>query len=202
MKDGSEAVDLEAIEVDSSAAPAATSGRRLDIQIKPSSQDLGRADGLRHTILTLVSEQEYERAIKRLVEFQESKHEYPKFDIRAGRYVRYATDLINAIKAKRSFPGWHFLNMSKQKELHDRAKEHFDDLTATIRKIEQIDVEVRAEDFRSTVLVVKAAIYSLFAILIIGFFRELSRGVLPALGFVIDDSFTGVMNWVFDTLGL
>lgn len=206
MKDSSEAFDLGSLDgADSGVIETSAQGPGKpfrSMKLKVSSEDLGRADSLRHTILTLVSEEDYPRAILRLKEFQESKHEFPQFSARAARYVSYATDLINGIKAKRSFPGVQALAMSKQQELLDRANEHFKDLTATLRKIEQIDREVRAEDVRSTVWVIKALMYGLVAILVVALMRELSRGVLPSAGIVADDFINRFTDWLFDTLGI
>lgn len=207
MKDGSEAFDLSELEADNPHdAPAAAALRPGKLvrssRLKLTAEDLGRADGLRHAILTLVSDGEYPRAISRLKDFQESKYEYPKFKARAGRYVSYAIDLINGIKAKRSFPGVQTLARAKQQELFDRATDHFNDLRATLQKIELIHREVRAEDARSTVWVVKAMLYGCLAILIVAFMREVSRGVLPSVGVVADDLFDRITNWLFDSLGI
>ncbi len=209
MKDSSEAFDLSELEMNAAEPASETSdaakgaGKLVrSIQLKISAEDLGRANGLRHTILTLVVEEEYSQAISRLKEFQDSKHEYPQFKARAGRYMSYAADLINGIKAKRSFPGVQTLAMSKQRELYDRATEHFNDLTATLRKVERIDREVRAEDSRSTVWVLKAMTYGCLAIFVVAFARELSRGLLPSVGLVADDLLDNITNRLFDSLGL
>ncbi|MCM2282742.1 MAG: hypothetical protein NDI61_12945 [Bdellovibrionaceae bacterium] len=214
MKDSSEAIDLSQLETEQGedvgdSGPEAVpnpgvvgSRPARSMKLRAAKEDLGRADGLRHTILTLVADEEYARAISRMKEFQASKDDFPQFAVRAGRYVSYAVDLINGIKAKRSFPGVHTLAMSKQQELYDRAMDHFHDLTATLRKIEQIDREVRAEDTRSTVWIVQALLVSVLAILILAFVREVSRGVLPSAGFVFNDMFDRATNWIFDSLGM
>jgi hypothetical protein len=75
-------------------------------------------------------------------------------------------------------------------------------LKATLRKVERIEAEVRLDDVRSTVWVVKASIYCIFALLVLGFLLELSRGVLPAATIVVDDAFGHVTNAVFDKLGM
>lgn len=175
---------------------------RLSARMSASVRELGKVDSFRHTVLSHMARENYEGAIHQLEIYLSSKSEYPQFEARAGRYLRYAKDLINAIKVKRSFPGLEHLAMSKQQELFDRAMEHFEDLKATLRKIEQVDVQVRLDDVRSTVWVVKALIYSVFAILILAFLMELSRGVLPAASVLVDNAFGDVVNFVFDSLGL
>jgi hypothetical protein len=202
MKKTSAALDLshleDLVENEPSKPLRGPGGLKRSIQLKINAEDLGRADSLRHTVLTLVSDEEYLRAIARLKEFHASKHEYPRFDERALRYVTYACDLVNAIRAKRSFPGVETLAVMKQQELYDRASAHFNDLTATLRKIEQIAREVRAEDQRSTVWVVKAMSYSVFAVLAFAIFLELSDGILPTAQLVLNDTFDNFTNAIFN----
>lgn len=162
----------------------------------------GGANSFRAQVLSMVANENYAKAVDELRAFAESKHEFPQFHVRAERYLSYAVDLINGIKAKRSFPGLQHLSMSKQQELHDRAMDHFEDLKATLRKIDHIEKEVKLDDVRSTVWVVKAAIYCVFAILILGFLLELSRGVLPAASIVADDVASRTINFIFDKIGL
>ncbi len=197
---GSKAVDVALKQVEQQQERELTT--KFSARMKASVRDIGQVDTMRHTILSHVATENYERAIEELRRYCDAKAAYPQFSVRSERYSKYAVDLINAVKAKRSFPGLHHLAMSKQQELFDRAMEHFDDLKATLRKIEQIDREVKLEDVRSTVLVVKAMIYSAFAVLVVGFLMEISRGVLPAAFVVVDSSFGELTNWLFDKLGL
>jgi alpha-galactosidase/6-phospho-beta-glucosidase family protein len=175
---------------------------KLTSRMKKASEDAGAVDTFRNNVLSQVSSENYERAIEEIKTYQASKSEYPLFRARAERYSNYAIDLINAIKAKRSFPGLQHLGMSKQQELFDRAMEHFEDLKVTLRKVEQVDREVRLDDVRSTVWVVKAVIYSFFALVAVGILIEMSHGVLPSLGIVVDDVASRIINHIFDSIGI
>lgn len=175
---------------------------RIAAKMRASVQDAGHVDGLRATILRRVATEQYDGAVDDLKGYIESKADYPQFKERAERYLNYAVDLVNAVKAKRSFPGMQHLSMSKQQELFDRAMEHFEDLKATLKKVESIEHEVRLDDVRSTVWVIKAMVYCVFVILILAFLRELSRGVLPAATIVVDDTFGWMVDWCFDKIGL
>jgi hypothetical protein len=174
---------------------------KISARMRASVSD-GGSNSFRAQVLSLVANENYGKAIDELHSFAESKHEFPQFKFRAERYLAYSVDLINAIKAKRSFPGLQHLSMSKQQELYDRAMDHFEDLKATLRKIDHIEREVKLDDVRSTVWVVKASIYCVFAILILGFLLELSKGVLPSATIVADDAFSRIINFVFDKIGL
>jgi hypothetical protein len=175
---------------------------RFSARMQASVKDIGAVDTVRNSILSYVASESYDRAIEELRKYIDSKTEFPQFKIRAERYAAYSVDLINAVKAKRSFLGLQNLSMSKQQDLFDRAMEHFDDLKVTLKKIEQIDREVKVEDIRSTVLVVKAVIYSLFAVVTLGFLIELSRGVIPTAWNVIDHALSVSTDFIFDKLGL
>lgn len=175
---------------------------KFSARMQAAVQDAGQVDTFRHTILSYVAQESYDRAIEELEKYVNSKGDFPKFKERADRYGRYAVDLINAVKAKRSFPGLQHLAMSKQQDLFDRAMEHFDELKLTLKKIEQIDREVKIEDVRSTVLVVQVVVYCLFALALVGFMLEVSKGVLPTAYNVIDHSLTQMTDFIFDKLGL
>lgn len=157
---------------------------------------------LRNRIMTHVTEERYDEAIKEIQQFLSSKPQYPQFFIRTERYGQYSVELIEAIRAKRSFPGWNSLNMSKQKELFDRALLHFEDLKATLEKVEAIEREVRIEDVRSTVWVIKAGVLCIGALLLFAVLRELSGGVIPSANIVIESSTAQAVDYIFDKLKL
>lgn len=157
---------------------------------------------LRQLVLSAVVEEKYDKAISNLSEYMASKPEYPEFQSRSERYVEYAAELIQAIRTKRSFPGWNALNMSKQKELFERALHHFEDLKATLVKIEVIEREVRMDDVRSTVWVLKAVVYAVSALLIVVFLKEMTGGVIPAADTLIESTTSQAVDFIFDKLKL
>jgi hypothetical protein len=174
---------------------------KIAARMRASAGDAGAPGSLRNRILTGVAVDNYERAINDLKESLESKNDYPQFKVRAERYLNYAVDLVNAIKAKRSFPGMQHLSMSKQQELFERAMEHFEDLKVTLKKVEIIEREVMLDDVRSTVWVIKAAVYCIFLFLLVAFVREASRGVIPSAIIVVDGASDNTVNWIFDKIG-
>lgn len=157
---------------------------------------------LRQVVLSAVVEEKYDKAISSLTEYMKSKPEYPEFFSRCERYSEYGVELIQAIKTKRNFPGWNALNMSKQKELFEKALHHFEDLKATLMKIEVIEKEVRMDDVRSTVWVVKAVVYAISALLLIVFLKEMTGGVIPAADTVLESTTSQVVDFVFERLKL
>jgi hypothetical protein len=150
-------------------------------------KDLGRADTLRFNVLTFVVEEDYERAISELKNFIARDFEYPRFRERVERYIQHAIDLVNAIRAKRKFPGANMLTMAKQQELNDKFAAHFSELTYVLKKVEKIQTDVRIEDVRSTVWILKALMYSVFAIAIVAFLLDVNQGLFRTTVVVVDD---------------
>jgi AcrR family transcriptional regulator len=175
---------------------------QMRASITSATGSIGPNGSLRQSILTAVVEERYDSAITRLQEYIDSKPEFPDFRERCIRYSEYGVELIHAIRTKRSFPGWNALNMSKQKELFERALHHFEDLKATLTKIEVVEKEVRMEDVRTTVWVVKAAVYAVSALLLFVFLREMTGGVLPIANNVIESSTSSIVDLAFDKLNL
>lgn len=160
-------------------------------------RDLGRADTLRFNVLTFVVEENYDRAIGELKKFLDRDFEYPKFRERVERYIQHAIDLVNAIRAKRKFPGAQMLTMAKQQELNEKFASHFSELQYVLKKVEKIQDDVRIEDIRSTVWIVKAIIHSAIAIAAAAFVLEVNRGLMRTTILVVDDLFQEITQWLF-----
>jgi hypothetical protein len=158
--------------------------------------------GGRNVILSQVIEERYDEAIQDLQGYLNSRPQYPDFKERSEKFVQYGVELIEAIRAKRSFPGWNALNMSKQKDLFEKALAHFEDLKATLIRIEAIEREVRIIDVRSTVWVMRACVYSVTALLIFALMRELTGGVIPSINTIVDTTTGQLVDFVFDKLKL
>jgi len=170
--------------------------------LKVDRREMGEADTLRYNVSSYVVEESYDRAIEALKSYMAREHEFPAFKAKAERYIAHAIDLVYAIQAKRNFPGANFLTMAKQQELNDRFRMHFNELQAVLRKIEKIHLDLKLDDIRSTVWVVKATVQAVFAILVIAFVLEVAHGLLQTAQVVVDDSFTKVTDTVLNKLGL
>ena len=166
-----------------------------------SREGIGKADTLMYNVCTYVAEEKYEAAIHALEDFLNQESEYPKFRQRIEKYIRHSIDLVHAIKAKRSFPGIQSLTMSKQQELVEKYREHFDEMKEVLKKIEKVQNELKMEDVRSTVWVVKATANAIFAVVLVAFLVELYKGLAVTGYVVIDDLFTKIIDWVFDITG-
>ena len=102
---------------------------------------------------------------------------------------------------KRNFPGVNRLTAAKQQGLKLKIKQHIDELVYCLKKVEQVEAHLRLEDIRSTVVVVRAVVFSTFMLAIAAFVIEMSRGMLWNAIIVVDDIFQDLSQWVYLHLG-
>lgn len=163
--------------------------------------EFGAPDSLRFNVLNWVLDGRYDKAIEELRAFMEQPSEYPNFKDKTLRYNQHAIDLIYAIKAKGSFPGLTSLTRAKQQELREKFKSHFKELQAVLRIIENIQGDLRVQDARSTIIVVRAMWFSILAIVALALWMDVSGGLAKTSFLVFDDFFGQFANWVADKIG-
>lgn len=170
--------------------------RMRDVQ----SRDAGRMDSVRAGVLSLVVSESYDRAINELRGYVRGRTDFPNFQDRAERYVEHCCDLIQAVQAKRNFPGLSTLSMSKQQELHEKVLEHFDELKQNLKYVEKIEREHKMSDVRSTVWVVYALSAVGFAILAAAFIVDARAGMLTSAAHEAADLFDEAGDWFVNHL--
>jgi hypothetical protein len=164
--------------------------------------DLGRPDTLRYNILTFVINEEYDRAITYLKDFLNQDSPYATFKNRTERYIQHSIDLIFAIRTKRNFPGLGSLTRTKQHELKEKFKEHFQELKHVIKKIENCQEELRLNDIKSTSIVVKAVWFSVAIVSVSALVVELFNGLGNTIAVVSDEYITLALDGIYKLLGL
>lgn len=174
-------------------------GAFFDMSVDKS--DLGRPDSLRYNILTWVLDERYDRAIEELKDFLEKPSEYPNFKSKVTRFINHGIDLIYAIKAKRSFPGINSLTRAKQQELREKFKEHFRELQYVLKVVEKVQGDLRVQDVRSTIYVVKAAWLASLAVIVLAFWLEIVNGLAKTSVVVFDDGFGKLANVLAELIG-
>lgn len=169
------------------------------LKINLDKAELGKADTLRYNVISFVAEEQYERAVGVLKDFLIEDSEYPGYKERSERYIGHCIDLVNAIKAKKNFPGAQYLTISKQQELTNRFKEHYHELVITLKKVEKIYLEIKLADIRSTVWVLKSLVFSVGIVLLAAFIVELNAGGLFKTGvLVINDALDKTIGFILN----
>lgn len=162
--------------------------------------DLGRPDTLRYNILSLVINEEYERAIKTLKEFLDSDSNYPNFRNKIERYSLHGIDLIFAIRTKRNFPGVNALTRTKQQELKEKFREHFNELKVILKKIETCVEELRLNDVKSTRILVNSLWLATVTVFVSAIFVEIVNGLGATFIIVFEALLDDALAWVYKSL--
>lgn len=164
-------------------------------------RDLGRADSLRYNVMSFLREENYDRAVHEIEQFMTKESDFPNFRGRVQRYLEHCASLVRAVEMKRNFPGSNRLTAAKQQDLKLKIKQHIDELVYCLKKVEQVEAHLRLEDIRSTVLIVRAVVFSTIMIALLAFILEASRGMAWNAIVVIDDIFQDFSQWLYLHLG-
>ncbi|HPI40914.1 MAG TPA: hypothetical protein PLJ21_08920 [Pseudobdellovibrionaceae bacterium] len=160
--------------------------------------DLGPSGSLRSNVLTLVLSEKYDPGIAELKKFLAEDSPYPDFLRKIKPHVAYCIDLIYAIRAKRNFPGFNSLTRSKQQELREKFKEHFEQLKMALKKIENNLIDLRIGDSRSTIMVIWTFWYSMVAVFALAVILDLTRGgVLLTAWSIMNEVIIEVYEYLF-----
>lgn len=171
-------------------------------EMSQDSVEFGKADSLRYNILNWVLDEKYDRAIQELRDFSQRDSEYPSFRQKVERLTSHSVDLVYAIKAKRNFPGLTSLTRAKQQELREKFKEHFRELEMVLKRIEKIQVDLRIEDARSTIYIIRALWFAGASIAILSFIIEIVNGLALTSTVVFDDLINKAIETVFTAIGI
>jgi len=163
--------------------------------------DFGVADSLRYQVLTGVLNERYDQCIEKLKGYLDDESPYPNFKEKITRYINHCIDLIYAIKAKRSFPGFNSLTRAKQQELREKFKDHFKELKDTLKRIEKIKRDLQVQDVRSTIYVVKALTIAGTAITILAFWLDIMNGLAKTTWVVFEDVLIKIADSLLSLIG-
>lgn len=151
---------------------------------------------LRTEVLNYVANDQFGESVSYLKKFLNQPSDYPQFKLKMERLVSHSIDLVHAIRAKKNFPGMSSLTRSKQQEIAEKTKDHFNELQATINKMERIMDQLRREDVRSTIWILRAAIYSSGVIVIVAFVKEVTGGLWGVFEIVMSNFLDKALDWI------
>ncbi len=153
-------------------------------------------DNLKSEVLNFVADDKFDDAIQVLNNFLNNPSDFPEFKMRMYRLVQHAIDLVNAIRAKKNFPGMNSLTRSKQQEIAEKTKDHFNELQMTISKMERIMEQLRREDVRSTIWIIRSVIYAAGVIVIVAFLKEVTGGLWTVFEAVVGNWLDKAIDWI------
>lgn len=159
-------------------------------------------DEMESDVLKAVVAGRYDVAIEHLKRFLDQPSPYPKFKKKMERLVQHSIDLINAIRAKKNFPGMQSLTRSKQHELAKKANEHYEELQKTIARMRRVLNLFKNEDLRSTLWIVKAIGYGVALVVLVAFAREVSGGLWRVTENVTGHYLESIIDWFMRLFGI
>lgn len=169
---------------------------KLTNKFEKETKEIMNIDELRAAVLNAVADESFDEAIDILQQFLNQPSDYPQFRHRMSRLVGHAIDLVNAIRAKKNFPGLNNLTRSKQQEIGERIKDHFNELQLSMSKMERVAEQLRREDVRSTLWIMRAVIYACGVIVIVAFLKEVTGGLWSAFENVMGNVIDRGLDWV------
>lgn len=178
-------------------AEAASESDRLFLDPGLSPNQMGKADSLKHNVLSAVMNEEYEKALFCLDQFQKTKSEFKTFHQKTERFVSHAMDLVRAIRTKRNFPGLNQLTRAKQQELRDKFKEHFNELQQALGKIEKVYLDLKVTDARSTVWLIRTFFYSVVICFLVWTVTLFAGGLSQSISILVDSAIGRILNFIF-----
>lgn len=164
-------------------------------------QEMGQADTLRYNVNVFILGEQFELAVREIEGYMAKDFDLPGFKEKIKPYLNHAIDLVNAIRAKQGFSKHISLTRSKQQELQETLRTHYDELQYAFKKIEQIRYQLQLDDLRSTVWIIKSATFSVFVIVGFIFINELIDGAASNFALVIDDYLTQGTQALAEFLG-
>lgn len=194
--------EAKKIDLDESLVDVGVEGADIDTQedleLKLSESISGRLDGLRYTILSLVVEGRYDTAIAEISFYANSETKLQVFRTKAQRYLNHCEELIRAIESKIKFCQTRTITRSQKHQLYMMVMKHFRELTESIKKIERVENDIRVNDLKSTVWVLKALIACVGFLVIFGMTKEAYQTMETPFLVVVNDS----VNFIFGLIGM
>ena len=158
----------------------------------------GNSYSMRHSVLSCVASGNYETALREIDALENIHKDFDALISRSRRILAHIRELIEAIKLKRSFPNLRTMPLAKQEEMQDRIVEHFEYLKEAIKKIEKIEADIRVQDVKSTLWVIRALAVSGFSIVLWALILEAYRTMGKPTDVVIQD----LTNVIFSLFGI
>jgi hypothetical protein len=169
--------------------------------LKIDASDFGQPGSLRNIVLQSVLDEDYNKALEEIKLFSEGPSEFPNFIPKVTRYLNHSRDLVYAIKAKRNFDGISSLTRAKQQELREKFKEHYGELKFVLRRIEKIESDLRIEDARSTIYIIRALWIAAMVLVSVWFVMESVGGLAITGTIVVEDLIDKISGWLFGIIG-
>lgn len=141
--------------IEEQIAPAAnTAPKKIEIDIDHQSE-MVNGDTLAQVILSMLVDERFDSAISELNYYQKEKNEIPNFETRTKGYFKHCIEIVEKLKELANLPNFNNLRTAKQKEMREQMTALAKEVKDVLGRIEKVDYDLRVQDVRSTVWVLK-----------------------------------------------
>lgn len=155
-------------------------------------------DSLKKTVLTLASHGNFEAAKRELAFYQKSENRMPGFEARSRHYVRHCMDLLDAIYNLKNIPNMDSLRAAQQKAIRERIIRYAEDLSSTLGRVEKVTNDLRIQDIRSTLWVLRTFSLCIITLFCLMAFKEAFYSLSSPLGSLVSE----ITQKIFSLMGI
>ncbi len=153
-------------------------------------------DSFTQAIIAITARHNFDRAKKELAYYEKEKAKIPGFTERTQHYFNHSRNLIDAIAAHKNIPNFELLRTAKKKALREQVILYLKNLQETLIRIERVDNDLKVQDVRSTVWVVRTFGFCFITII----FAISLKDAVNILKYPLDVIVDAVVNYIFFTL--
>lgn len=149
-------------------------------------------DSLKTTVLSLAKAGHFDTAKRELKFYQQQNATTPGFEFRTKHYFAHCYELLDAINNLKHIPNFDSLRAAQQKQIRERIMTYGQDLSSILGRIDKVTNDLKIQDIRSTMWVLRTATLCGAAIIFVLALTE----AIATVGSPITTVATQIFNWV------
>lgn len=128
---------------------------------------------IQYDVINLVAAGKYDEAKAAIDRYHDMKSNYKAYKRATEKIYTGSKDLIDIIKNKMETPGLRNLLPQKQEELNDDIQDNWQLLKSLMKRLRTVERELATNDSKSTLIVIKAMLFSATFILVVFLINEI-----------------------------
>lgn len=153
---------------------------------------MGSSDSLKSTVLSLAKSGSFESAKQELKFYQQQNMRTPGFEFRTKHYFAHCSELLDAIHNLKHIPNFDSLRAAQQKQIRERIMVYGHDLSSILGRIDKVTNDLKIQDIRSTMWVMRTATLCFAAVV----FMLAMTEALHTVGSPITTVANQIYNWL------
>ncbi|MCB0348018.1 MAG: hypothetical protein KDD37_04245 [Bdellovibrionales bacterium] len=153
---------------------------------------MSSGDNLKATVLSLAKTGSFDLAKSELKFYQQQNMSTPGFEFRTKHYFAHCMELLDAIDNLKHIPNFESLRAAQQKQIRERIMVYGQDLSSILGRIDKVTNDLKIQDIRSTMWVLRTATFCVAGII---FMLAMIEGV-HTVGSPITTVANQIYNWI------